>query len=171
MNKPHLSSASQLVLRGRLIVFQTTVFNGNCKRQFQTVKRESHEKTYYDRLPKCEGSQRRGQKRWSRTAPLCDWPFALQIHDGISQPSSFIFRFVQCCSFSNSAGSITTKRRPALPPASAHTRRPLAWITVSLSGSRKLTSTNPAKPLGSATAASPIPPVLRLTACTWSSLP
>src|ERR1700676_139005 len=92
-------------------------------------------------------------------------------HDGISQPSSFIFRFVQCCSCSNRAGSITTNRRPALPPASVHTSRPFAWISISLSGNRKLTSTSPAKPVGSLTTSSPMPPVLRFTACTCNSFP
>src|SRR3984893_6907385 len=92
-------------------------------------------------------------------------------HDGISQPSSFIFRFVQCCSCSNRACSITTKRRPALPPASVHTSRPFAWISISLSGNRKLTSTSPAKPVGSLTTSSPMPPVLRFTACICNSFP
>src|ERR1700722_13841206 len=54
------------------------------------------------------------------------WVGLAQIHDGISQPSSFIFRFVQCCSCSKRAGSTTIKRRPARPPASAHTKRPFA---------------------------------------------
>src|SRR5579862_6469153 len=149
---PHLSSAvaAGAAQQPRSIGLLTSLL---------TSRGESHERDSQDRLLK--GVER---SRSDCLRSCC-------AHDVVSQPSSFILRFVQCCKCSNRVGSITTNRRPALPPASAQTTRPLAWITVSVSGNRKLTSTKPAKPAGSLTTSSPMPPVLRLTACTCNSLP